>query len=45
MTEKDKLEQEIEKIEELICGDIELGIHPSCAVKERCNEAMLMAEE
>ena len=45
MTEKDKLEQNIEELEELICGNIELGVHPSCAVKERCNEAMLKAEK
>ncbi|MDY2648908.1 MAG: hypothetical protein SOV63_08905 [Pyramidobacter porci] len=38
MPDKDKL-SEIEDLEELICEDMELGVLPSIALQERCEEA------
>lgn len=43
MPDKHEL-NEIEELEELICEDIELGISPQRAVKERCDEAMRNAD-
>ncbi len=38
--EDEKLEREIEELESLICEDIEWGVRPSIALRERCAEAL-----
>lgn len=40
MNENEKLEQEIEELEALICDDMEWGVKPSIALRERCTEAL-----
>ncbi len=42
--EDDKLEREIEDLESQICEDIEWGVRPSIAIRERCREAMEKAQ-
>ncbi len=40
----EKLEREIEELEAQICEDIEWGVRPSIAIRERCREAMEKAQ-
>ena len=42
--DEEKLESEIEELEVQICEDIEQGVRPSIAIRERCLEAMEKAQ-
>ena len=37
---QEELEQQIEDLEALICEDIEWGVLPSIALRDRCAEAL-----
>ena len=41
----EELESQIEALEEQICEDIEWGVRPSIAIRERCREAMEKAQQ
>ena len=43
-TDDEKLEREIDELEAQICEDIEWGVRPSIAIRERCREAKDRAE-
>ena len=40
MLPDEELERETEELETLICEDMEWGVLPSIALRERCREAM-----
>ena len=40
MNPDEKLEQEIEELEALICEDMEWGVRPGISLHERCQEAL-----
>ncbi len=40
----EQLERETEELEALICEDMEWGVRPGIAIRERCHEALERAQ-